>query len=92
MDNIIEHNGEVRFANGQNSRDLRVNSGTREPSDQLDVGDLREHVETSDGLEALRRNSDEDLERRIESIDGTKGDSATSGGGPWYRHRTGGSH
>ena len=59
MNNIIEHNGEVRFANGQNSRDLRVNSGATEPNDQIDVRDLREHIELSDGLEALRRNTDE---------------------------------
>src|ERR1700733_4568697 len=88
MNNIIEHNGEVRFANGQSRRDLRVSSGAAEPDDQLDVRDLREHVEASDGLEALRSNSDADLERRIQSIDGTEGDSATSGGGPWYRRIT----
>ena len=30
MDNIIGNNGEVQFANGQSSRDLRASSGYRQ--------------------------------------------------------------
>jgi hypothetical protein len=74
MDNIIGNNGEVQFANRQNSRDLRVSSrGLNEPTD------------SSDGLEALRRDSDEVLERRIELPDGPGRESGRSGGSPWYR-------
>jgi hypothetical protein len=36
MKNIIENN-EDRFANGQVSRDLRVNAEAREPETQLDA-------------------------------------------------------
>jgi hypothetical protein len=72
MNNIIEPNGEVRFANGQNNRDLRVNSDVTEPEIQLPVEDL-ERTDSSHPLEALRKDSEEVLERRIQSIDGTKG-------------------
>ena len=74
MDKFTENNGEVQFANGQNSRDLRVSSL-----------DLNESTDSSDGLEALRRDSDEVLERRIELPDGPGRKSGTSGGSPWYR-------
>jgi membrane fusion protein (multidrug efflux system) len=73
MNNSIENNGEFRFANGQSNRDLR------------DDEDLREGTDSSDGLEALRRNSDEDLERQIKLPDRVDGDGGSSGGGAWYR-------
>jgi membrane fusion protein (multidrug efflux system) len=85
MNNIIEHNGKVRFANGQNSRDLRVNSDATEPEIQLAVEAL-ERTDSSHPLEVLRRHSHEDLERRIELTNGTKEQSGTSGGSPWFRH------
>src|SRR6202162_172655 len=88
MNNIIEHNGKVRFANGQNNRDLRVSSGTTEPDTHLNVEDPRVRTDSSDGLEALRKNSDGELERRIGLSDGTKGESGTSGGGSWFRRIT----
>jgi membrane fusion protein (multidrug efflux system) len=84
MNNIVEHNGEVRFANGQNNRDLRVNSDATEPEIQLAVENL-ERTDSSHPLEALRRYSDEDLERRIELTAETKGESGTAGGSPWFR-------
>jgi hypothetical protein len=62
MNNIIENGNEHKFANGQNSRDLRDNSDAT----QHDLEDLRERIDSSDGLEALRQDSDEALERRIE--------------------------
>src|ERR1700693_5289438 len=77
MDNIIGNNGEVQFANGQSSRDLRASSGN-----------LHERTASSDPLEALRRDSDEDLERPIELPDGPGRKSGTSGGSPWYRRIT----
>ena len=78
MQNGVE-NGKVQFANGQDSRDLRDGSDA-----QHDIRDVRETV-PGDGLEALRRNSDEDLDRRVElrDRDGAKYD--TSGGSPWFR-------
>jgi membrane fusion protein (multidrug efflux system) len=85
MNNIIEQNGEVRFANGQNSRDLRVYSDATEPEIQLAVEAL-ERTDSSHPLEVLRRHSHEDLERRIELTNGTKEQSGTSGGSPWFRH------
>src|ERR1700676_2401213 len=84
MDNIIE-NSENQFANGQNSRDLRGSSDGEGPDTHVDAGDLDERTDSSDGLEALRPDSDEDLKRRIELSDGTPGDSRTSGGSPWFR-------
>ena len=69
MNNTIENNGEFRFANGQSNRDLR------------DDEDLREGMDSSGGLEALRRNSDEDLERQIKLPDRVDGDGGSSGGG-----------
>ncbi|HWJ41474.1 MAG TPA: HlyD family secretion protein [Candidatus Limnocylindrales bacterium] len=69
MNNTIENNGEFRFANGQSNRDLR------------DDKNLREGMDSSDGLEALRRNSDEDLERQIKLPDRVDRDGGSSGGG-----------
>jgi membrane fusion protein, multidrug efflux system len=74
MDKIIENNGEVQFANSQHNRDLRVSSR-----------DLNQSTDSSDGLQALRKDSDEVLERRIELPDGPGRKSGTSGGSPWYR-------
>jgi membrane fusion protein, multidrug efflux system len=77
MDNIIGNNGEGQFANGQSSRDLRASSDN-----------LHEQTDLSDPLEALRRDSDEVLERRIELPDGPGRKSGTSGGSPWFRRIT----
>ena len=54
MDKTIGNNGEVQFANGQSSRDLRPGSEN-----------LHERTDSSNPLEALRRGSDEVIERRI---------------------------
>src|ERR1700730_2130534 len=77
VDNIIGNNGEVQFANGQSSRDLRDCSGN-----------LPEPTDSSDPLEALRRNSDEVLERPIELSDAGDKENGTSGGRPWFRRIT----
>jgi membrane fusion protein (multidrug efflux system) len=74
MDKFIENNGDVQFANGQSSRDLRARSGN-----------LQERTDSSDPLEALRRDSDEVLECQIELPNGPGRKSGTSGGSPWYR-------
>jgi membrane fusion protein, multidrug efflux system len=74
MDNILANNGEVQFANGQSSRNLRVSSR-----------DLHERTDSRDSLEALRRDSEEVLERRIELPNGPGRKSGTWGGSPWYR-------
>ena len=71
MNNFIGNNGEVQFANGQSSRDLRVNSEN-----------LLEWSDSIDPLEALRKDSDEVLERRIELPDGLGRKSGNSGGSP----------
>lgn len=55
MNNIIGNNEELLFANGQSSRDLRASSGN-----------LHERTDSSDPLQALRKDSDEVLESRIE--------------------------
>jgi membrane fusion protein, multidrug efflux system len=85
MDNILGNNGDVQFANGQNSRDLRARSDANESETQLHLGDLFESTPSSDPLEALRRDSDEVLERRIGLPDGPARKSGTSAGPPWYR-------
>jgi membrane fusion protein, multidrug efflux system len=74
MDNIVGNNGEEQFANGQSSRDLRDSSAN-----------LPERIDSSDPLHALRKDSDEVLERRIELPDGPGRNSGTSGGSPWHR-------
>jgi membrane fusion protein, multidrug efflux system len=76
MGDIIGNNGDVQFANGQSSRDLRVSSGNLHERD------------ASEPLEALRKHSDEVLERRIELPDGLARKSGTSGGSPWHRRIT----
>src|SRR5260221_12722788 len=81
MNNSIENNGEYRFANGQSNRDLRDNSQDNSVVTQPDQQDLRDGTDSSDGLEALRRNSDEDLERQIKLPDRVDGDGGSSGGG-----------
>ena len=80
MNNIIENNDEMQFANGQSSRDLRDNSADT----QTDLEDLREHADSSDGLEALRKDSDEDLERRIELPDGSMESTALRVEARWF--------
>jgi hypothetical protein len=80
MNNIIEDNDGDQFANGQSSRDLRVSSDAAEPPPQLDLNYPRERSDSSDGLQALRKNSGEDLDRRIELPDGAEGEFGTSGG------------
>jgi membrane fusion protein, multidrug efflux system len=80
MNNIIEHGDEHQFANGQSSRDLRDNPDAT----QHDLEDLRERADSSDGLEALRKDSDEDLERRIELPARVDGKHGTSGGSPLF--------
>jgi membrane fusion protein (multidrug efflux system) len=47
-----------------------------------------QQTDLSDPLEALRRDSDEVLERRIELPDGPGRKSGTSGGSPWFRRIT----
>jgi membrane fusion protein (multidrug efflux system) len=74
MANIIENNGKEQFANGYSSRDLQAGSGN-----------LHEPTASSDRLEALRKDSDEGLQRRIELPDGPGRTAATSGGNRWYR-------
>jgi membrane fusion protein, multidrug efflux system len=78
MDNIVGNNGEVRFANGQSSRDLRDRSANLHD----------ERIDSGDPLHALRRDSDEDIERRIELPDGPGRNGGTSGGDPWHRRIT----
>ena len=80
MNNIVENGKKYTFANGQSTRDLRDNS----TDTQTDLEDLREHADSSDGLEALRKDSDEDLERRIELPDRIDGKRGTSGGSPLF--------
>jgi membrane fusion protein (multidrug efflux system) len=84
MNNTIEHSDENQFANGQSSRDLRDNPALAHP----DVEDLRERTDSGDGLEALRRDSDEALERRIELPGGVDGKHGTSGGSPLFSRRS----
>jgi membrane fusion protein, multidrug efflux system len=78
MNDSIGNNGEVQFANGQISRDLRVTAEN-----------LLERADSSDPLEALRRDSDAVIERRIELSDRPGLKSGSSGGSPsggnrWY--------
>src|SRR5882672_28060 len=75
MEQFNENNGEVQFANGQSSRDLRAGSEN-----------LHERTDSNDPLEALRRDSDEALERRIELPERNNRDRGPSRGGPWF-HR-----
>jgi membrane fusion protein (multidrug efflux system) len=88
MNDFTEDNDENQFANGQSSRDLRVSLDAAELEPQLDVGDLRKRTASSDRLEALRENSGEDLNRRIELPDEGEGEHGTSGGSPWFRRIT----
>ncbi len=88
MNKIAEDNDEDQFANGQSSRDLRVSLDAAELETQLDVGDLRKRTDSSNRLKALRKNSGEDSNRRIELADGAEGGYGTSGGNPWFRRVT----
>ncbi len=78
MNNSIGNNRDVQFANGQSSRDLREDHESGDPFERTDSGD---------GLEALRQDSDQDLERRIESPDRVDGKHGTSGSPFFSRSR-----
>jgi membrane fusion protein (multidrug efflux system) len=80
MNNINQDDEKFQFANGQNYRDLRDNPVAAHD----DATDLGERVDSGDALEALRNDSDQDLERRIELPERVE-DHGTSGQGPWYR-------
>jgi membrane fusion protein (multidrug efflux system) len=80
MDNINQDDEKFQFANGQTHRDLRDNPASAHD----DAADLSERVDSGDGLQALRNDSDQDLERRIELPERVE-DLGTSGQGPWYR-------
>ena len=74
MGDIVGNNGDVQFANGQSSRDLR------------DIPEaLHERTDLIDPFEALRKDSDEALEPRVESLRRLAEDNDAAGGGPWYR-------
>ena len=88
MNKTVEDSGEDQFANGQSSRDLRVDSNSTEPQIQLDVGDPPERTDSSDGMKALRKDANDDLDRRIELPGRTDGAHRTSGGRPWSRRIT----
>src|SRR5260370_30415580 len=81
MSNTNGNHDEFSFANGQSTRDLRDGPNAALP----DLEDLRGGANSNEGLEALRRDSDQDLERRIDLPAGVDGKHGTSGGGPWYR-------
>ncbi|MEA2648173.1 MAG: rane fusion protein multidrug efflux system [Candidatus Binataceae bacterium] len=83
MNNIIDENGENRFANGQSRRDLRVNLDFEEANTQLALEGLRERAgDSDDRLEALRKNPDAELDRRIEL---PPRDHGISSGDRWFR-------
>ena len=84
MNNLHENN-EVRFANGQNSRDLRDRSDAEVLETELDAENLSERTDSRDGLEALRKNSGDDLEPRIELRDRDGAKFGTPGGSSWFR-------
>ncbi|HLX04329.1 MAG TPA: HlyD family secretion protein, partial [Candidatus Binatus sp.] len=63
------------FANGQSPRGLR---------DDQESGDLLERADSGDGLEALRHDSDEELERRFELPDRLDGKRGSSSGSPLF--------
>jgi membrane fusion protein (multidrug efflux system) len=83
--NNLNADSEVRFANGQNPRDLRDRAVAEVPGTELDAENLSERADSNDGLEAFRKNPGEDLDRHIEfrDRDGKKFD--TSGGSEWFR-------
>jgi membrane fusion protein (multidrug efflux system) len=83
--NNLNADSEVRFANGQNPRDLRDRAVAEVPGTELDAEKLSERADSNDGLEAFRKNPGEDLDRHIEfrDRDGKKFD--TSGGSSWFR-------
>jgi membrane fusion protein (multidrug efflux system) len=87
MNNSFENHDQAQFANGQSNRDLRVRPDATEPEIQLAVEDL-ERTDSSDTLEALRKDSDADLERRIKLPERVDRDPGTSGRRPWSRRIT----
>jgi len=85
MNNFVEENGKMRFANGQISRDLREQSDATELDLHLDVRD-RESTDLADGLNALQSGSFDDGHRLVDAL-GLKADNA-SAGPAWYRRVT----
>jgi membrane fusion protein (multidrug efflux system) len=85
MNDIVEDDDENQFANGKSSRDLRVGSDDPELENPHDLGDLRERTDPSDRLKVLRKDSAEDLDRRIELPDRASREFGTAGGSPFRR-------
>src|SRR5260370_30775935 len=88
MNTIMDDHDETHSADGQNGRDLRVSWDPAKSEVPIGVGDLRERTDSSDRLKALRKDSAEDLERRIELPDRASREFGTSGGSPWFRRIT----
>ena len=84
MNSFIEGNGEDPFAEGEVSRVLRVSVDATDPEMQLELEDLGERWDSSNRLEAFRKNSGGDL-GDIELGDGAEGEVGTRGGGSWFR-------
>jgi len=65
MYDFIEDSGENQFANGRSLSDLRVTPDVPELANPLDPEGPGERAESSDRFEALRQNSDDELNRWI---------------------------
>jgi len=77
----LEDNGREQFADGQNNRDLRVDSGVENPDLQFDL-------DSKAGLEALKRDTGDERYRRVGFPSVSNRDRGAAGGGRWFKRRT----
>ena len=85
MDNFSEADNGTQLAYGENNRDARRRASESDPSND----ELREREDSNGQLDALKQDFVDEPHARIELNGGLKRGHGASGGGPWYRSKTG---
>ncbi len=88
MDNPSETKGRGEFTNGETSRALQASQGAWEPDIPLELKDPPLRADSTDRLEALKPDSVDERDRRVELADLSSREHGTSGGGPWRKRIT----
>jgi hypothetical protein len=88
MNTYSENNHEVRFADGEDRRDLRVTPTTMESDTPLDPQGRRQQADSSDQPVAPKQDIVGDHSRRIELTGGPRPKHGISGGSPRFDRKT----
>jgi multidrug resistance efflux pump len=86
MNTLLEDTDQEKFAIRQDYRNLRgERDAANEPDAQVDSRGPDVLADSTDPLEAFERDFIEDARPRVDSINDSRGEQHSSGGGPWYK-------